>query len=80
MKSKGLSRVFSNMGLKIRAPDPQSNNVVFNTFILLIFIFGSAGSSLLHGLTLAVVPRLLTEVASLVMEHRHGLWYLLCMG
>ena len=58
------------MGLKIRAPDPQSNNVVFNIFILLIFIFDSAESSLLCGLTLVVVPRLSTEVASLVLEHR----------
>ena len=75
LQSKGLSRVFSNMGLKIRAPDPQSNNVFFNTFILLIFIFDSAGSSLLCGLTLVVVSRLPTEVASLVMEYRLlGAW------
>ena len=46
---QGTLKSLLQHGVKNQAPDPQSNNV-FHTFILLSFIFGSAGSSLYTGL------------------------------
>jgi len=43
--------------------------------LFLFYLFGSAGSSLLHGLFSIVVCGLLIAVASLVAEHRlRGTW------
>ena len=44
-------------------------------YFYFIYLFGSAGSSLLHGLFSIVVCGLLIAVASLVAEHRlRGTW------
>ena len=57
----------------------RRESLLWKTFLIILFIFGCAGSLLLHGLSLAVAGQgyslvvvcgLLIVVASIVVEHR----------
>ena len=57
----------------------RRESLLWKTFLIILFIFGCAGSLLLHGLSLAVADQgyslvvvcgLLIVVASIVVEHR----------